>query len=142
MAMMALLAAWLAVPIAAQEAALETIAMTTLRMPGPDPIKQTARLTLLPDTRWHAALADESFILTLESGIFRISVVDGKARIAKAPGVLLSGITLVEILPGDVATMKAGDRLISHDSGSVWVENVGTIGAAATVIRVGIPAGT
>jgi translation initiation factor IF-1 len=141
MAMM-LLTSWLAVPIAAQEAVLETIAVTTLRMPGPDPIKTTARLTLLPDTRWHAALADESFILTLDAGLFRISLEDGRARIARAPGSIFSGRTLVEIVPGDVATLRPGDRLISHDSGSVWVQNVGEIGAAATVIRVRVPVGT
>ena len=142
LAILAMLTTVLAAPAAAQEAMLETVTVTTLRVPGPDPVKTSARLTMLPGTRWQESLVNESFVLTLESGVIRIGLEDGKARVARAPGSLLPGSTLVEIMPGDVATLRAGDRLISHDGGSVWVQNVGAIGASATVIRVGMPTAT
>ncbi len=123
----------------AHAATLDPVAVATLSVPGADPSRTTARLTVPAGAHWQTVMVNESLILTLESGELRVSMEDGQARIARAAETNLGGSRLDEIMPDQEVIMRAGDRLVAHGDGALSVRSDGA-DTTATLIRVSLPA--
>lgn len=130
-------------PVAGQDeadtqATIEMVSVSKLNVPEAHPVRTTARLMVPPRAQWQTVMADESLILSLETGSLRVGLHDGQARIVRAIDSIhwIGASTLDEIGPGEEATMWAGDRLVIHDNGTLVVHGVGDVTAIAALVHV------
>lgn len=125
--------------VTASAATVEMLSVSQLNVPEANPVRSTARLTVPPRAQWQTDLAGDAFSLALETGSLRVSVHDGRARIARAIEPIFGTRTLDEIAPGAAATMWAGDRLVIHGIGSLVVHSIGEMAAISTISCVATP---
>ncbi len=120
----------------ADTATEEAISSAVLRELGATATGTFSRPNVPPGAKWTTPLPDKSLLMLVQNGKLHVTLVDGRARIARFFDPLLYQFAPPELGPGQEVVLDVGDRLVARGDGAIVALNTGAMTAVASVTRV------